>query len=305
MKENRKTNIKVGITVIIALLIFIWILGWAKRITIAGDYNVLKIRFDSVSGLEIGDHITINGVKMGKVHDIRIDGNYVIVEGYIPKSVVIKKDARATVEMLDLMGGKKIELKPGESDELFDLNQVLIGKLSTDIPGALSMVGNVEQDLKAIIIDTRNLLDKINSNLSDENLIGSLRISVKNLEEITTNLNSFLAKNNSKLERTIENISNLTEKTDKFLTQNTDTLIATFQETRILISNLNKVVASLDKIIEQTETGQNNIGKIVYDEELYTKLKQSINKLDEISNILLEQLNSKGIKVDAKLRLFR
>ncbi len=305
MKENRKTNIKVGITVIIALLIFIWILGWAKRITIAGDYNVLKIRFDSVSGLEIGDHITINGVKMGKVHDIRIDGNYVIVEGYIPKSVVIKKDARATVEMLDLMGGKKIELKPGESDELFDLNQVLIGKLSTDIPGALSMVGNVEQDLKAIIIDTRNLLDKINSNLSDENLIGSLRISVKNLEEITTNLNSFLTKNNSKLERTIENISNLTEKTDKFLTQNTDTLIATFQETRILISNLNKVVASLDKIIEQTETGQNNIGKIVYDEELYTKLKQSINKLDEISNILLEQLNSKGIKVDAKLRLFR
>lgn len=305
MKENRKTNIKVGLTVIVALLIFIWILGWAKRITIAGDYNVLKIRFDSVSGLEIGDHITINGVKMGKVHDIRIDGNYVLVEGYIPKSVIIKKDARATVEMLDLMGGKKIELKPGESDELFDLNQVLIGKLSTDIPGALAMVGNVEQDLKAIILDTRNLLDKINSNLSDENLIGSLRISVKNLEEITTNLNSFLVKNNSKLERTIENISNLTEKTDKFLTQNTDTLIATFQETRILISNLNKVVASLDKIIEQTETGQNNIGKIVYDEELYTKLKQSINKLDEISNILLEQLNSKGIKVDAKLRLFR
>lgn len=305
MKENRKTNIKVGLTVIVALLIFIWILGWAKRITIAGDYNVLKIRFDSVSGLEIGDHITINGVKMGKVHDIRIDGNYVLVEGYIPKSVIIKKDARATVEMLDLMGGKKIELKPGESDELFDLNQVLIGKLSTDIPGALAMVGNVEQDLKAIILDTRNLLDKINSNLSDENLIGSLRISVKNLEEITTNLNSFLVKNNSKLERTIENISNLTEKTDKFLTQNTDTLIATFQETRILISNLNKVVASLDKIIEQTETGQNNIGKIVYDEELYTKLKQSINKLDEISDILLEQLNSKGIKVDAKLRLFR
>lgn len=305
MKENRKTNIKVGLTVIVALLIFIWILGWAKRITIAGDYNVLKIRFDSVSGLEIGDHITINGVKMGKVHDIRIDGNYVLVEGYIPKSVIIKKDARATVEMLDLMGGKKIELKPGESDELFDLNQVLIGKLSTDIPGALAMVGNVEQDLKAIILDTRNLLDKINSNLSDENLIGSLRISVKNLEEITTNLNSFLVKNNSKLERTIENISTLTEKTDKFLTQNTDTLIATFQETRILISNLNKVVASLDKIIEQTETGQNNIGKIVYDEELYTKLKQSINKLDEISNILLEQLNSKGIKVDAKLRLFR
>lgn len=305
MKENRKTNIKVGLTVILALLIFIWILGWAKRITIAGDYNVLKMRFNSVSGLEIGDHITINGVKMGKVHDIKIDGNYVIVEGYIPKSVVIKKDAQATVEMLDLMGGKKIELKPGESQELFDFNDILTGRLSTDIPGALSMVGNVEKDLKEIIIDTRNLLEKINQNFSDESSLNSLKNSIKNLEEITINLNTFLTRNNSKLEKTIDNISSLTEKTDKFLSENTDTLIATFNETRILISNLNKVVNALERITSQTEERNNNLGKIIYDEELYTKLKQSILRLDEISNIILEQLNSKGIKVDAKIRLFK
>ncbi len=305
MKENRKTNIKVGVTVILALLIFIWILGWAKRITIAGDYNVLKMRFDSVSGLEIGDHITVNGVKMGKVHDIKIDGNYVIVEGYIPKSVIIKKDAQARVEMLDLMGGKKIELKPGESNELFDFNDVLYGKLSTDIPGALSMVGNVEQDLKAIIIDTRNMLDKINKNFSDETVITSLKNSLKNLEEITNNLNSFLIKNNSKLDKTIENISVITEKTDKFLTQNSDTLLATFNETRLLVNNLNKVVNALDQIFNQTKTGENNLGKVIYDEELYAKLKQSIIRLDEISRLLQEQLNSQGIKVDAKIRLFR
>jgi len=305
MKENRKTNIKVGVTVIFALFIFLLILGWAKRITIAGDYNVLKMRFDSVSGLELGDHITINGVKMGKVHDIKIEGNSVIVEGYIPKNVIIKKDARATVEMLDLMGGKKIELKPGESDEIFDFNDILEGRLSTDIPGALAMVGNVEQDLKSIILDTRDLLEQINKHLSDENTINSLKNSLRNLEEITTNLNEFLIKNNSKLEKTIDNISNLTDKSEKFLTQNADTLIATFNETRVLISNLNKVVNSLDLILSQTQSKENNFGKILYDEELYEKLKQSIIKLDIISNLLLEQLEAKGIKVDAKIRLFK
>ena len=305
MKENRKTNIKVGVTVIFALFIFLLILGWAKRITIAGDYNVLKMKFDSVSGLELGDHITINGVKMGKVHDIKIEGNSVIVEGYIPKNVIIKKDARATVEMLDLMGGKKIELKPGESDEIFDFNDILEGRLSTDIPGALAMVGNVEQDLKSIILDTRDLLEQINKHLSDENTINSLKNSLRNLEEITTNLNEFLIKNNSKLEKTIDNISNLTDKSEKFLTQNADTLIATFNETRVLISNLNKVVNSLDLILSQTQSKENNFGKILYDEELYEKLKQSIIKLDIISNLLLEQLEAKGIKVDAKIRLFK
>jgi len=305
MKENRKTNIKVGVTVLIALFIFLFILGWAKRLTIAGDYNILKMRFNSVSGLELGDHITINGVKMGKVHDIKIDGNSVIVEGYIPKSVILKKDAKATVEMLDLMGGKKIEIKPGESDEPFDLNNILEGKLSTDIPGALAMVGNVEQDLKLIILDTKNLLEQINKHLSDENTINSLKNSVKNLEEITSNLNSFLARNNYKIEKTIDNISNLTDKSEKFLSQNADTLIATFNETRALVTNLNKVVQSFDLILSQTQSKENNVGKILYDEELYEKLKQSIIKLDTISNILLEQLESKGIKVDAKIRLFK
>ncbi|MCR4417940.1 MAG: MlaD family protein [Ignavibacteria bacterium] len=305
MKENRKTNIKVGITVLIGIFIFLFILGWAKRITIAGDYNVLKMRFNSVSGLELGDHITINGVKMGKVHNIIIEGNSVIVEGYIPKNVILKQDAKATVEMMDLMGGKKIEIKPGESNVPFDFNNILEGKLSTDIPGALAMVGNVEQDLKLIILDTKILLEKINDHLSDENTMNSLKTSVKNLEEITTNLNNFLVKNNSKIEKTIENISNLTEKSDRFLSENADTLIETFKETRELIANLNNVVNSLEVIMKQTQSRENNIGKILYDEELYDKLKQSIIKLDTISNLLLEQLEAKGIKVDAKIRLFK
>jgi phospholipid/cholesterol/gamma-HCH transport system substrate-binding protein len=242
---------------------------------------------------------------MGKVHDIKLEGNYVLVEGYIPKSVSVRKDAKATVEMLDLMGGKKIELKPGQSNEPWNFDEILDGRLATDIPGSLAMIGSVEGDLKSIIIDTRNLLDKINQNLSDKEMISSLKTSVKNLEEITNNLNAFLTKNNSKLDRTIENISNLTDKTDKFVSQNADTLIATFNETKELISNLNKVVNSLDKIVRQTESNENNLGRVLYDEELYNKLKQSIIRLDEISNILLEQLNSKGIKVDAKIRLFK
>ncbi len=305
MKENRKTNIKVGITVLLAIVIFIWIFGWAKRITIAGDYNVIKMKFNSVSGLEIGDHITINGVKLGKVHDIKIDGNHVIVEGYIPKNIIIKRDAKATVEMMDLMGGKKIEIHPGESDELFDFNNILEGKLSTDVPGALAMVGNVEQDLKSIILDTRTLLEKINSNLSDEEFVLSLKNSAKNLEAITENLNSFIQKNNSKLERTIENVSNLTEKTENFLDKNSDSLTTTLYESKQLVTNLNKLVITLDTLITQTETSKNNLGKILYDDELFLKLKQSIVRLDSVSNLLLEQLNSKGIKVDAKIRLFR
>lgn len=304
MKDTMKTNIKVGITVLIAIFILLYILGWAKRITIAGDYNVIKMRFNSVSGLEIGDHITVNGVKQGKVSDIILDGNSVIVKGLIPKKIVLKKDAVARLEMMDLMGGKKIEINPGNSDEFFDINQLLEGKIATDIPGALSMVGNVEQDLKIIILDTRNLLEKINRSFTDEDMITSLRASIKNLENFSNQLNKLLIEHDKEISSTLKNLNNITSKTDSLLVNNADSLFETINSTKQLISNLNSLIVKIDTLLYQTTSGENNLGKALYDKELYNNLNQSIDKLDKITTILLKQLEEKGIKVDAKLRLF-
>lgn len=304
MKDTMKTNIKVGITVLIAIFILLYILGWAKRITIAGDYNVIKMKFNSVSGLEIGDHITVNGVKQGKVSDIILNGNSVIVKGLLPKKIVLKKDAFARVEMMDLMGGKKIEINPGNSDELFDINQLLEGKIATDIPGALSMVGNVEQDLKIIILDTRNLLEKINRSFTDEDMLTSLRASIKNLENISNQLNKLLIEHDKEISSTLKNLNNITSITDSLLVNNADSLFATMNSTKQLISNLNSLIVKIDTLLYQTTSGENNLGKALYNKDLYNNLNQSIDKLDKITTILLKQLEEKGIKVDAKLRLF-
>ena len=48
----------------------------------------------------------------------------------------------------------------------------------------------------------------------------------------------------------------------------------------------------------------NNIGKIVYDTKLYDDLNKSIKQVNELTKILIEQLNNKGFKVDAHLHLF-
>jgi len=305
MKENRKTNVKVGLTTILAFIILIWILGWAKRITIAGDYYVVKMKFNSVSGLEIGDHITINGVKMGKVKNIILDGNSVIVEGLVPRFVTLKKDAKAKVEMMDLMGGKKIEIKPGESDEPFNINNILTGNLSTDIPGALSMVGNVEQDLKLIITDTRILIEKLNNQLSDQELISSLKSSIKNLETTSKYLNDFFKQNQNDLNSIVKNIFELTDRAENYISKNADTLTVFLNESKNLIQNLNDISTQIKFLIEQTTNQENNIGRLLYDKESIEKLKVSIERIDVITKILTEQLGDKGIKVDAKIRLFK
>jgi phospholipid/cholesterol/gamma-HCH transport system substrate-binding protein len=304
MKASRRTNIKVGITVIIALVIFIWILGWAKRITLAGDTYTVNMRFNSVSGLEIGDHITVNGVKKGKVTDISIIDEFVLVTGILPNEVKLKADAKAKVEMMDLMGGKKIEIYPGVSNQLLDLQNEVEGRLATDIPGALQMVGNVETELKTIIIDLKGLLEKISDNLSDEKLFVSLRNAVTNFESISQKLDRILVNNEKDIDQIVKSSFDATRKINMLLDENSSTIKLTLQETEKLVARLNDVSSKLDSFLEQTQNQKNNFGKLIYDEKIYKDLENSLNRLNEITKLMLEQMNTEGIKVDTKIRLF-
>ncbi|MBM4174660.1 MAG: MCE family protein [Ignavibacteria bacterium] len=304
MKESRKTNIKVGITVIVALLAFIWILGWAKRITLAGDSYTVRMKFNSVSGLENGDHITVNGVKKGKVTNITVEGGFVLVSGILPNDVKLKSDAKARVEMLDLMGGKKIEIFPGYNEDLFNLSTELEGKLATDIPGALQMIGNVENELKTIIVDLKGLLEKVSENISDEKLFVSLRNAISNFEQISIKLDKILVTNEKNITQFVKNSAEASGKLNTLLSENSATIKLTLQETEKLVSRLNELSEKLDSFLEQTQQQKNNLGKIIYDEKVYEDLQNSLNRLNEITELLLEQMKTGGIKVDTKVRLF-
>ncbi|MCX8010218.1 MAG: MlaD family protein [Ignavibacteria bacterium] len=305
MKESRKTNIKVGITVLIAVLVLIWILGWAKSITVAGNYYSIKMRFNSVSGLEVGDHITINGVKKGKVESIELNGNYVIVTGLLPNEVILKRDAIARVEMFDLMGGKKIDIIPGNDEIKFDLNQELKGDLATDIPGTLRMLGDVEADLKIIVKDVRSLLVKIDETFINDETFSDVKTSLKNLEKITTQLNQIISQNRSEIDDLLRNSSELTQNINSLVNKNAEDISVTVNESKNLLKKVNELTEKFDKFITEIQSNQNNIGKLIYDEKFYQELTNSIDRLNQITELLLNQLKEDGIKVDTKIRLFK
>jgi len=134
MKDQRKTELKVGIAVIVGLILFIWILTWAKNFSLSTTEKSILVSFKNVSGLEIGDEVSINGVKKGFVDDFKIEGDNVIVKLSLENDTPIKEDAVFRIAMLDLMGGKKVEISPGSSGKLLDYSQVQAGTFYADIP---------------------------------------------------------------------------------------------------------------------------------------------------------------------------
>jgi len=299
MKEQRKTEIKVGITVIIGLIIFLWIFGWAKNLSIRSSENFIKIRFKNVSGLEIGDPVTINGFRKGYVNDIIIKNNDLIVEAAIDNDVKIKEDAKYSIVMLDLMGGKKIDIEPGFSEKEIDFNKIQNGVFQSDIPSVMALLGSVQDDLVAVLKDVKAVLSQLNKVVSDDSFVKELRQLVNNINNLSNQMNVVISENRADINKLAKTATELTENTNNLILDNKESVEELINNFNVLSKETKDLLQKINSFTDETNKRENNLGKILYDDELINNLKSSIKQLEALTKILVEQLNSKGIKVDA------
>lgn len=301
MKDERKTEIRVGITVIAGIIIFIWVLSWAKNYSLTSSREVVNVRFNNVSGLEVGDNVTVNGVKKGFVEDMKVEGDDVIVKLTVDSDVKLKKDATFAVSMLDLMGGKKVEITPGVSSQPLDLAKVQHGVFEADIPRVMSIIGKVEGDLPGIISDLKTSLSSLNTYLTDHQLNKNIKVSVKNLAEISGKLNRLLDENSKTFTKLAKNSNELITQMNGFLTANRSDIEKTLSNLRDLTSRTDTLISQINVFAKETKEKKNNIGKLMYNGDLYKKLNLTVDQINELTKILLKQVQGKGINIDAHI----
>jgi phospholipid/cholesterol/gamma-HCH transport system substrate-binding protein len=304
MKNQRKTEIKVGVTVILGLIIFIWILGWAKNFILVSKEKTLKIRFDNAAGLEIGDFVTVNGVRKGNVRDIQVQNNEVLVTVSVDNDTDLRQDAVFGLAMIDMMGGKKIDIKPGSSTEPLDYNGIQTGKFYSDIPAVMSFVGSMQDDLMSTLKQIKVSLNSLNNYLTDQKLNDNIKNSIENISQLTKKLNNLIDENSRSLKQLTSNSVDITNDAKNFYQNNQSSISSSIKEAENVLQKTDSLVTSINYFTSEIKTKSNTVGKILYDEKLYDDLNQSIKQVNELTKILIEQLKDKGVKVDAKVHLF-
>ncbi|PID59550.1 MAG: ABC transporter substrate-binding protein [Ignavibacteriae bacterium] len=304
MNKEKITEIKVGATVIIAIIIFIFIYGWANNYSFSSEKNKLLIQFPSVAGLELGDIATINGVKKGYVTLIKTNNNTVLVEVEFNSNVELNEDADFQIMMLDLMGGKKIEIYPGVSQQPINFSEIQSGKFAGDVATAMAALSSVQSDLIAVIEDLRKTLTIVNKVVSEDDFINNFKNTVLKLDNITQNLSEIIVDNKGNFRESIKNIKNITENTYKFLSKNSNVIDSSFTNLNFTLSESKQLFSKINKLVSEIENKENNIGKIIYDKELVNDLKISLTQLKKLTTTINKQLNSEGLKVKADVDIF-
>lgn len=91
------------------------------------------------SGLHRGNMVQVAGVRVGRVSNIRITGDHVTVD-FDAKGVELGEKTRASVEVLNLLGEKYLELTPDGSGEMSGGDTIPVSRTDAgyDIVGTLS-----------------------------------------------------------------------------------------------------------------------------------------------------------------------
>lgn len=301
MKDHRKSEIRVGITVILGIFLLIWVIGWAKNFSFDSNEREITINFENVSGLNVSDPVLVKGIKQGYVNDIYFSDNSALVEIKLSKDIELKKDAIISLMVLDLMGGKKVEINPGISEILMSYDDIQQGVFLGDISTIMAMLGSVQDDLVEVIVEVKNSLNSMNKLLGDGEFTDELMESISSVNKLIYKTDKLIAENSQSINLLLRNSNELINNSNEFIYENRSNVSGTIKNMNSVMSNTDSLIIQLSSFMNDVENSSNNIGKLVNDKTMMEELQITLKQLRELTSIVLEQLKGEGFKVDADI----
>lgn len=320
---------RVGIVVLIALIaLMVSIYKIGNRANLFRKKLPYETRFDSASGLVVGNPVRLNGVNVGNVLEVVLSGDpadrtvrvvYDVDRRAAPR---LRKGTHASIKTIGLLGDKYIELEGGTAEE----PELEIGGQIPPAPGAgieklLEGSGDLVVDLAGIARSLKNILARTEQGkgfLGELTSEGEESARLGNsLHAVLTSLGAILKKietghglvgklfaddrygreTGESLQAAIRSIQGIFGRIDEAMRTNTGAIPALLSDPEgkkkvyALVDNLSAATLSLARITEDLEKGSGTLPLLLHDEKLG---KEFTNNLRNFSR----SLDSIGRKLD-------
>lgn len=286
--ETRANFVAVGSFVLIFIVAMFAAIYWVAKVDENVNLFPLRVKIiGEVTGLAPGSAVHFNGIKVGKVEQLRFDPQdprvvlaYVSVKGDTP----IRTDTLAVIAPAGLTGGAYIAMKGGSfaSANLLQLDEDGLAPLIHARPSGLTDVLETVRDVAA---KAESTLASVES-LVQENR-QSINATVKNVEVFS----SSLSKNAEGVDKLLSSASSLGDSINS-LSSKLDGTIDGFEKlvkavdvekVKTTVDNIESFSTNLKNSGGQVETLMASVQKISTDLGNFSaKLDKSINKFDKI-----------------------
>ncbi len=285
-------EIKLGMAVFAAVIVFVGGVIYLRGVDFQKREYTLTILYNNVNGLQEGNPITIAGLAVGKVEDLKLVGTAIAVKVQIQNKVLFPVDSKAFIKSSSLMGGKLIAIVPGIESDMLHNGDTLTGSYEADLTELTSTLAPISSNVLGILERVNTTFDeKTRHNI--QNILSDVNHSSAELERIIHdeglrldyaigNFGTFSA-NLSRFAMNLDSIA-LSQRT------NLDTSMATIRivaaNLQLASENLKSTTQSLDVVLAKIEKGQGTLGKLVHEEKLYNDIDSLASNL----NLLVKDL---------------
>ena len=189
---------------------------------------------DNVSGLDINSKIKANGIDIGYIENLKIEGSKVRTHMFIYKDIKVPSNSVVKPLQESMLGGKYVALTLGDESMLLkDGDMVTSGARMSDFNDASHAMTESANEFKALSEDIRALLNSDARN--------NLQMTFANLEQITTELKNFTQLNH---------LTNLTDNFNKMALKLTETGDGFTTVANTINNNLPEILQNLDLLVK-------------------------------------------------------
>jgi phospholipid/cholesterol/gamma-HCH transport system substrate-binding protein len=294
-KQLMWAKLKVGVVITLALLTLFVTVFFAGNIQNLFSPKIqIKAEIKDIRGLRKGAPVWISGIEVGSVKNIDLNPEHgTLVEMLINKGAAkfIKKDSKASVLTMGLLGDKYIEISDGSAQaEPIKPGDMIQGTTQLEIQDIVNASSESIQKVTGFMDKFGSFIEKIEKGegtiakfLTDPSIYDNLRDTTKTLSMILKDFKEsegtmkLLMKDPSLYNKLLSTTSSLEEFSRK-LNKGQGTLKRLAEDPQ-LYENLDTASKQLSLILKRIDSGEGVAGSLVKDKELDREMKDTLTEL--------------------------
>ena len=269
----------VGFVVFSTLLIFFYGIRFLQNETFQKSTFSFNVVFNDLQGLDVSDDVKMLGKKIGRISGTKIIGQKIAVELTIDNSFAFKIpiDSEIEITQSDLMGGKFISIYPGKDNDKYILDGETIAGKNAEIVSLTQDIGD--------------LAKRLNDTFGD-NQKGQIKSTIANIQSTSTLIEEFMINNQDLITQTdkdnlhslLENINSISNNLDSLLLSEKENIKNSIEKFNLFMEDLPSLGLKLDdistmlqNIINNINSGDGTLSKLIKDNELHDNLNGAIS----------------------------
>ncbi|MEU2000879.1 MCE family protein [Rhodococcus sp. NPDC019627] len=273
MRQERNP-VQVGlIGVAVSAMIVIATLQYDQLQFLSGGthYNAM---FEDAGGLMAGDTVTLAGVDVGKVSDVELDGQHVLVTFTVEDGIALGDVTEADIKTNTILGRKSLAVTPRGTETLPVGSTIPLDR--TNSPYSLNdALGDLTTTVSEL--DTGQVNDALNAMSGAlENTPPELRTALDGLTRLSESINS--------RDETLKQLLSRAENVTGILAERSGQINSLIVDGNELLGELDRRRAAISQLIVNISAVSRQLTGLVQDNQ--EQMKPTLDKLNSVVDIL-------------------